>query len=142
MTWTDLDLTWTDLDKSRESGSRYDLDTDTVSPFRGNRSSPSQNLRTLGENSGSSRGAPDLSKSWIDHDSLGHAAIASLDAPIVVPRDWRWTLSHWPHEEWARWRRYSGEFLASCADEATTAEDIRAADRAAYDLLRTDGGLH
>jgi hypothetical protein len=60
------------------------------------------------------------------------------DPPIVVPRDWRWAAANLPPERWSRWRRYTGEFLASLDEHADVA-DIRAAERAAFDLL-TDGG--
>lgn len=61
-------------------------------------------------------------------------------APIVIPRDWRWAVASWPHERWVRWREQATAMLEDLDDEPT-AEDIRAADCAAYDLIRTDGGL-
>ena len=58
------------------------------------------------------------------------------DEPSIdVPRDWRDTVAGWPHGRWSRWRSLSGELLAGQDDEPT-AEDIRAADRAAYDLMQ------
>lgn len=63
---------------------------------------------------------------------------APHDPPIVIPPNWRWDLAHWPHERWSRWRRYVGEFLGTL-DDVPTVEDIRGAELAAYDLLRTEG---
>lgn len=128
MTWTDLDLTWTDLGKSRQSGSGSDLDTDTVSPLRGNRSSTSQDARTLEGESGSGDGFPGLSRS------------GGIAPPTInIPPNWRWSVANWPHERWTRWRRYVGEFAS--LDGPPTVEDIKGAELAVYDLLRTDGGL-
>ena len=60
------------------------------------------------------------------------------DPAIVIPPDWRCSVANWPHDRWSRWRRYTGEFLAS-DDEPATVEAIRGAERAAFDLLRTGG---
>jgi hypothetical protein len=59
----------------------------------------------------------------------------SADDPAIdIPPNWRWDLAHWPHERWSRWRRYVGEFLESL-DEHADVEDIRTAERAAYELI-------
>ncbi len=64
--------------------------------------------------------------------------LADDEPPIDVPRDWRWDVANWPPGRWSRWRALSGELLAGQDDEPT-ADDIRAADRVAYDLIRAEG---
>jgi hypothetical protein len=53
---------------------------------------------------------------------------------IDVPRDWRSEVATWPHDRWSRCRRLSTDLLEGQDDEPT-ADDIRAADQAAYDLI-------
>jgi hypothetical protein len=60
------------------------------------------------------------------------------EPPLDVPRDWRDEAAAWPHERWMRWRERAAGVLDGL-DGEPTAEDIRAADRAAYDIIRAEG---
>jgi hypothetical protein len=51
------------------------------------------------------------------------------DAPSIdIPRDWRWDVAGWPHEQWVEWRHRAAELQPS----NPTAEQIRAAEHLAY----------
>jgi hypothetical protein len=67
-------------------------------------------------------------------------ALEDDEPGVDVPRDWRWAAANLPADRWSRWRKYTGEFLAS-DDEPATVEGIKGAELAAFDMLRTDGGL-
>lgn len=54
----------------------------------------------------------------------------------VVPSDWRWTVACWSHDRWVEWRRRSGEMQPP----SPTVEQIRDADRRAYEELKGGGG--
>lgn len=58
---------------------------------------------------------------------------------IVIPHDWRSEVANLPAEEWSRWRQLSTELLEGQDDEPD-ADDIRAAGRLAYDLIRGETG--
>lgn len=65
-------------------------------------------------------------------------AVGDTTPGIDVPHDWRSAIASWPHGRWSRWRALAGELLAGQDDEPT-AEDIRAADHLAFDLVRAEG---
>ena len=55
---------------------------------------------------------------------------------ITIPRDWRRTVSTWPMPRWLAWRSRSAELQPP----SPTADEIRAADHAAYLELSTPTG--
>jgi hypothetical protein len=57
---------------------------------------------------------------------------------IDIPRDWRDEVANLPAEEWSRWRALSGELQDGLEGEPT-AEDIRAMDHMAFDLVLAEG---
>lgn len=59
------------------------------------------------------------------------------ESSIDALRDWRWEVASWPHERWVRWRRLATDLLEGLEEEPT-AENIRAADRMAYDMIRAE----
>ncbi len=65
-------------------------------------------------------------------------AVGDTTPGIDVPRDWRWDVANLPPETWSRWRALSGELRAGLEGEPT-ADDIRAADHMAYDLVQAQG---
>lgn len=56
---------------------------------------------------------------------------------IDIPKDWRDKVASWPHGRWVTWRRLATDLLEGLEEEPT-AEDIRAADRMAYDMIRAE----
>lgn len=75
-------------------------------------------------------GVPDLSERWgpgLTDDTPG----------IVIPRDWSWEVANWPQPLWVEWRRTVTEYLDGLGRPAE-ADEIRAADHAAYRVLRPE----
>jgi hypothetical protein len=77
-----------------------------------------------------SDGPAEPAKPAFDPSERWGPALADAAPALDVPRDWRWTVAHWPHDRWVAWRRLSAEVEARA--RTATAGMITLADHLAF----------